>query len=109
MLYESERGDIRLMAVGDTMLTCRLTPFREPDYTRLVELLRTADVALANLETTVRTPQEGYPSAGITGTVMSTPPELLDDLKWLGINLVATANNHSGDYGVNGVLASIEH
>lgn len=109
MIYDSEKGDVRMVAVGDAMLTRRLSPFGEPDYLRLVELMRGADVCFANLETTVRTRDEGYPSAGITGTVMSTPPELVDELKWMGINIVSTANNHTCDYGVNGVLAAIAH
>ena len=109
MIYDAERGDIRMVAMGDTMLTCRLAPYKEPDYLRLVELVRSADVSFANLETTVRNREEGYPAAGITGTVMSTPPELLDDLKWMGINLVSTANNHACDYGIGGVLSTMEH
>jgi poly-gamma-glutamate synthesis protein (capsule biosynthesis protein) len=40
---------------------------------------------------------------------MTTDPKLLDDLKWLGINLVSCANNHAFDYGEGGVLANIKH
>ena len=67
MIYEAERGDIRMVAMGDTMLTCKLAPYKEPDYLRLVELVRSADVSFANLETTVRNREEGYTAAGITG------------------------------------------
>lgn len=109
MIYESEKGNIRVMAVGDTMLTRKLMPFREPDYLRLRELMKSADVCHANLETTVRAPGEGMPAAGVGGTPMTTPPELLEDIKWMGINLLATANNHTCDYGPTGVLAAIEH
>jgi poly-gamma-glutamate capsule biosynthesis protein CapA/YwtB (metallophosphatase superfamily) len=109
MIYDSERGDIRMVAVGDAMPTCRLSPYTEPDYVRLVELMRRADVTFANLETTVRNRDEGNPDAAVTGTVMSTPPELLDELKWMGVDIVATANNHTFDYGVSGVMASIAH
>jgi poly-gamma-glutamate synthesis protein (capsule biosynthesis protein) len=109
MIYDSERGDIRMVAVGDTMLTCRLSPYSEPDYVRLVDIMRRADVTFANLETTVRTPDEGNPDAAVTGTVMSTPPELIDEVKWMGIDIVATANNHAFDYGVAGVVASMAH
>ena len=40
---------------------------------------------------------------------MTTPPELLDDIKWFGINMVACANNHAFDYGEGGLLATIRH
>src|SRR6202007_1730218 len=59
-------------------------------------------------ETVVRRSDEGLP--GITrGTYMQTPPELLADLKWFGINMVCTANNHSFDYGEGGLLATLRH
>jgi len=108
MIYNSERADIRIVAVGDAMPTRGLTKYDEPDYLGLVELMRSADVGVANLETTVRRIDEGHPNAS-TGTVMSTPPRLLADLKWMGINLVSAANNHACDYGVAGMLAAIDH
>ena len=108
MVYSSERGDIRIVAVGDAMPTRSLTKFDEPEYLGLVELLRSADASVANLETTVRTTDEGYPNVS-TGTIMSTPPELLSDLQWMGINLVSASNNHASDYGVGGILATIDH
>jgi poly-gamma-glutamate synthesis protein (capsule biosynthesis protein) len=56
----------------------------------------------------VHTWDEGTP--GITqGTFMTTEPSLLEDLKWLGINLVSCANNHAFDYGEDGVLANLRH
>jgi poly-gamma-glutamate synthesis protein (capsule biosynthesis protein) len=74
----------------------------------LRDVLRGAAAAFANLEGTVHTWDEGTP--GITqGTFMTTDPKLLDDLKWLGINLVSCANNHAFDYGEEGVLANIAH
>ncbi len=108
MAYQSESGDIRMVLGGDVMLSRRLTPYREPDYLALVELMRGADLAFVNLETTIRHPGEGFPSF-LQGTPMSTPPALLDDLKWLGVDIVSTANNHATDYGVGGVLASAGH
>jgi poly-gamma-glutamate synthesis protein (capsule biosynthesis protein) len=108
MVYASERGDLHLVAVGDVMPTRGLTAFEEPEYIRLVELLRSADVSVGNLETTVRRTDEGHPGVS-TGTIMSTPPELLADLKWMGINLVSASNNHVSDYGTGGILAMIRH
>ena len=42
MIYDAERGDIRMVLTGDTMLTCRLAPYKEPDYLRLLELVRSS-------------------------------------------------------------------
>lgn len=108
MIYRSESGAVRLALAGDLMPSRRLDVFDEPQYLALRDLLRSADVAFANLETTVRRPGEGAPIF-TKGTPMSTPPELLRDLMWLGVDVVACANNHATDYGVEGMLASMGH
>jgi len=108
MAYQSESGNFTIALAGDTMLTRKLTPFKEERFLKLREVLRGTDAAFANLEGTVHTWEEGTP--GITqGTFMTTEPKLLEDLKWLGINMVSCANNHAFDYGEDGVLANIEH
>jgi len=106
--YDAEKGNFTLALAGDTMLTRKLIPFKEEKFLRLREILRGADAAFANLEGTVHTWDEGTP--GITqGTFMTTDPKLLEDLKWLGINMVSCANNHAFDYGEDGVLANLRH
>ncbi|HWG04384.1 MAG TPA: CapA family protein [Beijerinckiaceae bacterium] len=108
MLYESESGDLDISLAGDVMLTRRISVAREPAFTAIRDIIRDSDVAFANLESSVRTPDEGTP--GITvGTYMTTPPDLLDEIKWLGIGLVSCANNHAFDYGEGGVLATMQH
>jgi len=108
LTYQAEKGNFTVALAGDTMLTRKLTPFKEERFLQLRDILRGADASFANLEGTVHTRDEGTP--GITqGTFMTTDPKLLEDLKWLGINLVACANNHAFDYGEDGVLANIKH
>ena len=108
MIYQADKGNCTIALAGDTMLTRKLTPFKENQFLALHELLHGADAAFANLEGTVHTWDEGTP--GITqGTFMTTEPKLLEDLKWLGISIVSCANNHAFDYGEGGVLANIRH
>jgi poly-gamma-glutamate synthesis protein (capsule biosynthesis protein) len=108
MLYEAEQGNFTLGLAGDTMLTRKLLPFKEERFLALRKILTGCDAAFANLEGTVHTWDEGTP--GITqGTFMTTEPGLLEDLKWLGINVVSCANNHAFDYGEDGVLANLKH
>lgn len=108
MIYRSESRDLSLFLAGDVMLSRRLSVFTEPDYLALVERCRAADLAFANLETVVRHPEEGIPNF-TQGTPMTTPPVLLDDLKWFGFGVLSNANNHATDYGVGGVEASRRH
>ena len=109
-IYRSELGDLTMALAGDTMLTRALKPFNEENFLALAELIRGADIALCNLETSVRDDREGIPGqGGGGGTPMTTIPGLLDDLKWIGIDGVSYANNHVGDYGPTGMLAAFEH
>ena len=108
MTYQSESGNIRMVLAGDLMPSRALTVFKEPDYLALVDLVRSADVAFGNLETTVRHRHEGAPNF-TQGTPMTTPPALLDDLKWMGFGLLSNANNHATDYGTGGVTAMLDH
>jgi poly-gamma-glutamate capsule biosynthesis protein CapA/YwtB (metallophosphatase superfamily) len=108
VLYDAEKGNFTLALAGDTMLTRKLTPFKEQRFLGLRQIMNGCDAAFANLEGTVHTWDEGTP--GITqGTFMTTEPRLLEDLKWFGINMVSCANNHAFDYGEGGVLANIHH
>lgn len=65
-----------------------------------VSALQEADLAIVNLECVVttggeqgRNKQEGGPY------YYRARPEMLNILKYAGVNVVTTANNHSGDYG----------
>ena len=108
MGYQSRTRSASLLMVGDVMLSRALRPYREPEYLALLELVRSGDAAIANLETVVRHPEEGHPNFTL-GTPMTTPPALLEDLKWMGFQLVSIANNHASDYGVAGVEAMVAH
>lgn len=107
MLYEAERGDISIAVVGDAMLSRRLRAFREPDFLKLVELLRNADLSLANLEFLFH----DYESAWqwTRGTYTRSDPKNLAELKWMGIDAVLTANNHSYDFSEGGYFTTLKH
>ena len=97
-----------MVLAGDLMPSRALTVFKEPDYLALIDIVRSADVAFGNLETTVRHRHQGAPNF-TQGTPMTTPPALLDDLKWMGFGLLSNANNHATDYGTGGVTAMLDH
>ncbi len=108
MAYHSAKGDFDVALGGDCMLTRRLSVYDEPEFLALRQRFLDCDAGIVNMESVVRRWDEGAP--GITrGTYMTTPPELLEDLKWFGVNMVGCANNHAFDYGEGGVLATIGH
>jgi poly-gamma-glutamate capsule biosynthesis protein CapA/YwtB (metallophosphatase superfamily) len=65
-------------------------------------------VGFLNLEGTVRNWDEGTPNL-TNGINMTIPPAALEDLKWFGVNLVSCANNHAGEYGEGGIMATVKH
>jgi poly-gamma-glutamate synthesis protein (capsule biosynthesis protein) len=108
MIYAAEEKSTRIVLGGDVMLGRRLSTYNEPDYLRLVDLFRGADASFINLEACVRHPDEGTPTIQ-PATFMTTPPALLDDLKWFGVSLASIGNNHVYDFGEGGVAAMVRH
>ena len=93
---------------GDVLISKRL-PF--PLYDggdEVSNLLKSHDLCLGNLETTIRR-KEGYPEAFPGGGYAMAAPECLKDLKKIGFNMFNTANNHAMDYGHGGLLATIKY
>src|SRR5687767_855172 len=94
--------EFTLALVGDAIITRKLSVYTEPAFTRIIELIRGADAAFVNLEMLFHD-YEPYPAAASGGTYMRAEPALVKDLVWAGFDMVARANNHSGDYGVLGM------
>lgn len=109
MTYEAEAGDFSIALVGDVMVNRRLSAFREPAYTRLVELLRGADLTLANLETQINDFELSWAQKPDSISWQVGSPACLDDLTWLGIGAVTTSNNHTYDYNEAGMLTTMRH
>ncbi|MFI5268596.1 MAG: CapA family protein, partial [Chloroflexota bacterium] len=84
--------------------------FREEPYLKLRQLLHQADARFCNLEASVHryldSPHAQRPGGG---TYMTTEPPLLDDLKWLGVNMLSCGSSHADDYGWQGVMETIDH
>jgi poly-gamma-glutamate synthesis protein (capsule biosynthesis protein) len=93
---------------GDSIITRKLSVFNEPAFMRVIELIRGADAAFTNLEMLFHD-YEPYAMNESGGTYMRAEPALLKDLVWAGFDMVARANNHSGDYGVLGMNITTRH
>ncbi len=106
-LYEAERGDIAIAVAGDAMISRRMQVFREPAFLQLLERVRGADVAIANLEFLFHHYESSW--GWSHGTYTRGDPRLLDDLKWMGIAGVFTANNHAFDFSEGGFLGTLAH
>lgn len=108
MRYHSEKGEATIALTGDSLITRRMSVYSEPSFLALVELLRSTDVTVTNAEMLFHD-FESAPTLAPGGTYMRAHPRMLGELRWLGIDMVATANNHSYDYGENGLLTNLGH
>lgn len=96
------------IATGDAFITRRIPAEGYEGLEALADLIGRHDVRFSNLEMTFHD-MEGTPAAVSGGTWAMAEPRCLDDMLRYGFNLFTTANNHSGDYGEGGVLATIRH
>lgn len=72
---------------------------------RIVKQLQEADAVFGNAE--FCTPERTTAPAPGRGYITSVSPETLDEFTDLHIKLVNFANNHTGDFGVQGVIDTI--
>ena len=72
----------------------------------IITLLSEADAVFANAEFSC--PQPNVPPAAGRGYITAVRPATLDEFKELNIRLVSFANNHTGDFGWEGVLNTID-
>lgn len=108
MRYAAESGDISLALVGDVILNRPVSQYREPRFLEVVDHLRKADAALGNMETLYHDWEMSYGSNYIAAYQVG-PPEMLDELRWLGFDGMSAAMNHAFDAGLAGLLRTLEH
>lgn len=92
----------KLVVSGETLCTRRHSCYQDKPFLDLVELMRSADVACTNLETRIHTFKGAPMPADTMGQEQSyqqADPFVADELKWMGINMIARSNNHGMDFG----------
>ncbi len=107
MLYDAERRDLSITVAGDAMITRRMRAFQEPGFLKLVDILKGSDISMANLEMLFHDYENTWQWSGATYT--RSDPKNLEELKWMGIDAVTTANNHSFDFSEGGFLTTLDH
>lgn len=106
----SARGQdepFQMALTGDSIITRKLSIHKEPEFLKMIDLIRNADAAFTNIEMLFHD-YEGYPMTESGGTYMRADPELAKELAWAGFDLGSLANNHAGDYGVIGMRLTME-
>jgi poly-gamma-glutamate capsule biosynthesis protein CapA/YwtB (metallophosphatase superfamily) len=104
----SGAGSMTLALTGDSIITRKLSVHTQPEFVKMIELIRAADAAFTNLEMLFHD-FEPYPSTESGGTYMRADPALAKELVWAGFDMVARANNHTNDYGVEGMRLTTKY
>lgn len=105
-------GEATLLFAGDTaeadaaLPTLQKRGFDHP-FAATVDLVRAADVAIANLEAPIT--DGGDPIPVYTRYVYRAPHQSAEALKTAGFDLLTMANNHAVDYGWSGIRDTIDN
>ncbi len=75
-----------------------------PVFAPIAPYLARADYTVVNLEARLAGPEAGYSGYPL----FNSPAELASALDIAGVDLVATANNHSLDYGSQGIVSTLD-
>jgi poly-gamma-glutamate synthesis protein (capsule biosynthesis protein) len=103
----SVKGRFTIISVGDLLYTAPQNGNGDPDMQKVLEIVRSGDVAIANQEGMAFDLKTFTGSAFGPGQVYGEPG-LARDYRAMGIDMVSTANNHGMDWGGEGQLASMK-
>lgn len=95
---------MRLAACGDSLFSSKNLVNRLDQ--RVIKYLKESDGAFTNAEFCTPTPDT--PPASGRGYMTSVRADRLDELADLNLKLISFVNNHSGDYGWQGIMETME-
>ncbi len=101
----------KVTAAGEMMVTRPFSMFSEPDFLAVKEKLEAADISYAHLEMNF-IDEDHMPCASrgdYVASYMNAEPAIAKDLRWLGIDMLSTAHNHSCDFGCDGLMANLKN
>ncbi|WP_171110089.1 MULTISPECIES: CapA family protein [Streptomyces] len=105
----SQTAEWSVAIAGECMVTRPFSMHSEKEFLGIRELFTGADVAYAHLEMNFGRFSEVYPARGDWyGSYMLADPGIAQELRWLGVDVMSTANNHSLDFGAKGVFSTAE-
>lgn len=99
-------AEISIVATGDSFITQRLP--LDDNFSQLKEFIGKHDVRFTNFEILLHD-FEVYPAPSSGGTWAVARPEVLQDIKSLGFNMMSWANNHTIDWNIGGILTTKRH
>jgi poly-gamma-glutamate synthesis protein (capsule biosynthesis protein) len=105
---KKEKRELTVAAVGDIIAFAPFVPLEDPGISAVMDIITKSDVGFGNLEGTLFDPQKfkGYAEAENGGMWLIGEPQVAADLRAVGFRLLARANNHSTEWGRDGMRAT---
>jgi hypothetical protein len=109
-VVETGTSTYTLALTGDVIMNTQVSVCRDADVLAAVDVLQRADVTHAHLEI----PLHDFHGADVFGAAegalswMRGPRRIAQELRWLGVDLVSAASNHSLDYSYGGLRSTTE-
>jgi poly-gamma-glutamate synthesis protein (capsule biosynthesis protein) len=107
-LWAAEK-EITITAVGDCLITDKVSNLKDPGFLKLVEIMRKADCTYGNCETPLFDASKGFPAYKKIDPNQYCQPWGADEFKWMGIDLMSLANNHVMDFDYDGMFETLKH
>jgi poly-gamma-glutamate synthesis protein (capsule biosynthesis protein) len=98
-------AELTMLFVGDVYVRRADPP---SIFAHVAPLLREADVAFGNLEAPLTDRGEPILGKPIAGVNFRSPPDAVSALTFAGFDAMGLANNHSMDFGPEGILRTVE-
>lgn len=109
VLTGAGKRPLRISLLGQSLIK---TDLRQLGWTGLGEfqrLLKRRDAIFTDLETVIAGPLAGKSTRPADSEVLHVgAPEVIDCLQAIGVNIVATSNNHAWDLDSGGILSTID-
>jgi len=99
------KGGFKLVALGDLLYSHPLADSPDPELQKVYRLIKSGDLTIANREG-VCFDLATFKGHGEDGGLLWGEASLGKDMKAMGVGMVSVANNHSSDWGVEGLLES---
>lgn len=100
-----------IVLAGECMASRPFSACDDPEFLKVIDIMRGADLTMAHLEMNFGDPEEiDWPSRNDwVASFMITEGRVADDFRWAGVDMLSLAHNHSFDWGPSGILSTIGH
>jgi poly-gamma-glutamate capsule biosynthesis protein CapA/YwtB (metallophosphatase superfamily) len=98
-------GSLRIASVGDIIAGDSFGGIADTDISAAMKIIAKSDVGFGNMEGNLLDLKKfkGYPEAENGGMWLIAPPQIAEDLRAAGFRMLARANNHSTEWGRDGM------